>query len=150
MRHKKNKVDGEGTDNFLCFKQAIDRIVREQRELPNPPDVLVDNRCVVWQYLVPYFDPEKCPCTYTCVWKAFETFYDSQCSQLSHEEDKTNACVKWLHQLDTNIHNLEAADDLISTHPYAEYRDRFTQLRRRIDEISEFVMHKFRCAKFGL
>ena len=104
----------------------------------------------MWEYVHPSFDPDKNQCTYTCVWRAFETFYDTQCSQLAEEEDRTNMCVKWLHDLKTKVEKIEAVDDAEASHPFSEFRDRFTQLKCRIDELTEFVMHKFRCSKFGL
>lgn len=104
----------------------------------------------VWEYVNLNFDPDKTPCTYTCVWQAFETYYDTQVKPLAEEEDRVNACVKWLHDLKTRVEKIEAVDDLLPSHPCAEHRDRLKQLKLRVDEITEFVMHKFRCLKFGV
>lgn len=137
-----------------CVTDAI-KLVGEQRELNESESdemytKLSGNHASMWQYLGPAFDPDKTQCTYTCVWQAFESFYDTQCSIQTEAEDRTNACVKWLHDLQTKIQKLEQVDDLVSPHPFSQFRDRFAQLKQRVEEITEFVMHKFRCSKFGV
>lgn len=146
------KLDGlEGEqDADSCFADAICEILQEKCHSNDMGSCLANNRALVWRYIHPSFDPRTCPCTYTCAWRAFETFFDEHCSDLKQEEDKANSCVKWLHGLQTKITNLEAVDDLNPTHPYAKHRDRFAQISKRLDELTEFVMHKFRCSKFGV
>lgn len=104
-----------------------------------------EQRALVWHHLDPAFSPEENECTYICVWQAFETFYDAHAKTLVQEEDRVNACVKWLHDLKTKVEKVEATGD-----HSPEYRDRLVQLKQRVDEITEFVMHKFRCFKFGV
>ncbi|CAM9158480.1 unnamed protein product [Ectocarpus sp. 12 AP-2014] len=36
------------------------------------------------------------------------------------------------------------------TADFSKFRDRFSQIFKRLDELTEFVMHKFRCFKFEL
>lgn len=124
--------------------------VGEQRGLSESECDEMRTTLSVWHYLGHGFDPDTMQCTYTCVWQAFETFYNAQAKPLAEEEDRPNACIKWLHDLKTKVENIEAVDDLVTPHPFSQFRDRFTQLKCRIDEITEFVMHKFRCSKFGV
>ena len=146
------KLEGlKGEDADSCFADVIDFILEKHHNSNKIRSVLVEKQNLVWRYLDPNFDPHTCPCTYTCVWTAFEAYFDS-CVDLTEEEeeDRTNTSVKWLHALKTKVANLEAVDDLFSPHPYAQHRGRFEQIRQRLDEITEFVMHKFRCSKFGV
>lgn len=133
------------TGSDLCFEDRIDSILTEKAV-----GAVDDHPASMWRYLNANFDPDRTRCTYTCVWQAYESFYDSQCLRWTEQEDITNACVKWLHDLKTKVEKIEAVDDVHKSHPYAKHRDRLRQLKCRLDEITEFVMHKFRCSKFGI
>lgn len=135
------------------FERAIDHVLDEQSELTASEffDRVKSNSPLgMWKYIDATFDPDVCRCTYTCVWRAYEAFYKRECLQLTEIEDRTNACIKWLHEIKTRVAKLEAVDDLVSPGPFAQSRSRFAELTLRLDEITEFVMHKLRCAKFGV
>ena len=144
-----NKLDGlGGEDADSCFADAIDLILEQHHNSNEIRSALVNNQDLVWRYIHSNFDLNTCPCTFTCVWKAFETYLNT--IDLTEKEDRANASVKWLHALKTKVANLEAVDDLVSPHPYAQHRGRLEQIRQRIDELTEFVMHKLRCSKFNI
>lgn len=74
---------------------------------------LTANTGAIWVYLDPTLDPVRNRCVYTGAWAAFETFFDRHCANLTEEEDRTNASVKWLHSLKLRVVNLEAVDKLL-------------------------------------
>ena len=148
LREKLDGLHGESADH--CFAGAIDLIVDGGHDLDNSPELhraLVDNQALVWRYLQRDFNPETFTCTYVGVWRAFETFYNAMCVEFKEAEDRTNASVKWLDRQKTRVANIEAVDKMFCVSPYAEHRDRFAQIHQRLDELTEYVLHKFNCLK---
>jgi len=148
LREKLDGLHGESADD--CFAGTIDFLLDGGHDLDDLPELhraLVDNESLVWRYLQPSFNPELFTCTYDGVWRAFETFYNAMCVEFKELEDQTNASVKWLHRQKTRVANLEAVDKMFSVSPYAEHRDRFAQIHQRLDELTEYVMHKFQCSR---
>lgn len=139
----------------MKFESAIQFVIQsEQGGLITASDFaerIGDNPSLqMWQYLDATFHPAICRCTYTCVWRAFEAFYDTRCLEMTEIEDRANACIKWLHEMRTKVERLEAVNDLVSPSPFSKHRRRFAELKQRADEITELVMHKLRCEKFGV
>jgi len=133
-------LNADGAD--FSFAEVVDQILEQGEPAPAVAETLAANQALAWQYL----KVRECRCTFTSVWAAFETFFDEHCFNLGQEEDKTNASIRWLHDLKTRVSKLESVDDRLSCKPYVQHRDNFAQIRQRVDELTEFVMHKFRCS----
>lgn len=155
INQKKLPVAPEDLGEDSEFAHAIDLALEPRYKLTETDTeeicgTLTANTCAIWVYLDPILDPVRNRCVYTGVWAAFETFFDRHCANLKEEEDRANVSVKWLHSLKLRVANLEAVDKLLPSHPFSQFRDRFAQISERLDELTEFVMHKFRCHKFGV
>ncbi|CAN0241592.1 unnamed protein product [Ectocarpus sp. 6 AP-2014] len=77
------------------FAELVDQIIKQGEPAPAVAETLSANQALAWQYL----KIRECQCTFTSVWEAFEAFFDEHCFNLGHEEDKTNASIRWLHKL---------------------------------------------------
>lgn len=143
-----------GKDSDSCFADVIELILEHAKfdvcETFEIFNNLSTSHDPIWKYLRGVWDPETHVSSHTGVWNAFETFVKTNCVNLTEEEDKTNACVKWLHEIIIRVMNLEATDDLFGGRLYARHRNIFEQIRHRLDEIIEYELHKLRCFNFQI